>query len=484
MKKCFSIILISILISASLPFQTQAATPPHGSSPSQALSPSALNITTGAHIPPVADHYPGENLYGKDVLYFGKLTGKNIGVLMWFTVWTDFDPYLFNILEEAYKANGNTPLPVIMLSWQPADGACDQKYSGVIPFEDIANGRCDNYIRRFANALKSRNERFLLRFAHEMNIEGNPWWRNDPNWPALFVKTFRHVHDVLQSVGASNIELVWSPNYASNPPFDWNNIHNYYPGDQYVDWIGLSGYNWWDGTNRWDTFTTLYDVVLDDLACHYAKPQIIAEIGTVADKYNPQRKPEWILDAYKQARDYPFLRAIVWFDDFAIHNPNAEDFRVASTSTYPGGSVAPLPPPPSSPIWTDAYRQGISTFSSTLPSLSEATPYTTNCGGVKLQLNPSSLLITPGSSRTIQLVGSGYNQDQSVSWSLPSHFSGSMSSNTLHATSDAITLNIHVDNNTPLSSYSINVQVGSISLPLNVIVVDKIYVTNLPLIQR
>ncbi|WP_376791077.1 hypothetical protein [Thermoflexus sp.] len=70
------------------------------------------------------------------------------------------------------------------------------------------------------------------------------------------------------------MEWVWSPNCASDPPEPWNDLHRCYPGDAYVDRIGLSGYNWYNACQLvvWRPFHDLYDAVFRDLACSYAKP--------------------------------------------------------------------------------------------------------------------------------------------------------------------------------------------------------------------
>ena len=67
------------------------------------------------------------------------------------------------------------------------------------------------------------------------------------------------MHDIFTAVGANNATWVWCPNIDPN-----NGLHDLgalYPGDAYVDWTCLDGYNW--GTNpvkpdRWRSFDQLY----------------------------------------------------------------------------------------------------------------------------------------------------------------------------------------------------------------------------------
>jgi hypothetical protein len=285
-----------------------------------------------------------------------------------------FDPYLSDKIKETVPA-GN--LPVIMLSWQPQTGraseGCDKDYGLSIPLSNITAGKCDAYIREFAAELSARPERFLLRFAHEMNITDSPWWPGHYSQDAsAYVAMWKHVHDVVASIqtqyGKHNIEWVWSINYASNPGDAWNAIPNYYPGNSYVDWIGLSGYNWYNSPGHnipWKSFTDLFGAVLTDLTCRYSKPQILTEIGSAG---NDSQKAGWIQDAFAKMGQYRALRAIVWFNDFAYEQTNQADFRVVNAPYFSSNPVSSLV--------TSTYKTSASssTYTSTLPSLAAATP--------------------------------------------------------------------------------------------------------------
>ena len=379
------ILLVLAGLAGFAPAGVRAATRPHGQ------ANGAMGIAHGAHLRPVYVPPPSEYGYGDEILAFDSLAGKDLAVVMYFLDWTGappdhaFDSFLVHLIQS--EISDPARRPAVMLTWQPMKQnnsyGCTKSYNGVIPPADIIAGNCDAYITQFAKDLKARPERFLLRFAHEMNITDSPWWPGHFGGDAsLYVNMWHHVYDVFSQQGAVNVEWVWSPNYASNPPDAWNNIHNYYPGNAYVDWIGLSGYNWYvsPGHNQpWRTFDYLYDAVLKDLACSYAKPQMIAEIGSVEGGGSVPTKSQWIADTYQKATSYPFLRAIVWFNDYAMASPALADFRV-TTSTAQDGSVSPLPAV--THAWTNAYAEAIAGagYSTRLPSLADATPASTFCG--------------------------------------------------------------------------------------------------------
>jgi hypothetical protein len=124
--------------------------------------------------------------------------------------------------------------------------------------------------------------------------------------------------------------------------------------------------------------------VLRYLMCHYAKPIVIAEIGSLEGPGGMQTKASWMADAYAKMQNFPYVRAVTWFNDYAYHVTSQPDFRVTAGSSYdpdpyhyPGHQSALS-------NWTQAYKTAVagSTFVSTLPALSSITPANTYCGPI------------------------------------------------------------------------------------------------------
>jgi len=55
---------------------------------------------------------------------------------------------------------------------------------------------------------------------------------------------YRHAHDLFVADGGDHVVWVWCPLVDDVPNESWNHWTNYYPGDAYVDWVGLDAYNW------------------------------------------------------------------------------------------------------------------------------------------------------------------------------------------------------------------------------------------------
>lgn len=475
MKKLIVILaLVSILLNGT--YQSVR------SEPETPDEPQALGIAHGAYLRPAT-------YYGDEVQKFNALVGKDLAAVMNFISWDTssipgggyFNPYHANKIYEKFGINS----PAIMLSWEPVNGrtpGCGRNYSGRIPLNDIIAGNCDTYIRGFAQALLTppmNQLRFLIRFGHEMNLRDSLWWPGHTGQDAsAYVAAWRHVHDVFSQVNAVNAEWVWSPNYESNPLDDWNDRNNYYPGDGYVDWIGVDGYNW--GSPRWDTFSELYDSkqydhVLQDFACRYPKPQLIAEIGSVEGSSS---KAGWIADTYSRLPNFPFVRGIFWFNDFAYGDPSRHDFRVTSGTTQ-AGDVYSLPV--GSNAWTDAYRNALSNpiYTSSLPSLEAATPPTTYCqsSGAQFSASPAELTLKPGESSVHTITGVGYASTQSLFLSAPagSQITGSFSPASLQAPFGETILTLSTSPATPTGVYSVAIQGNGLDLVTLQITVYQTY---------
>jgi mannan endo-1,4-beta-mannosidase len=97
--------------------------------------------------------------------------------------------------------------------------------------------------------LRPLNERVLMRFLHEFNGNWYVWSGNKngqaEGGPEKVVAVWKYVVDRFRKVGADNVKWMWVPHGPSTDRSEeaWNNVSNYWPGDDYVDWIGLDGYN-------------------------------------------------------------------------------------------------------------------------------------------------------------------------------------------------------------------------------------------------
>jgi hypothetical protein len=120
-----------------------------------------------------------------------------------------------------------------------------------------------------------------------------------------FVASWRRIVDIFRRKGANNAAFVWSPNVPDVGPVPYT---KYYPGDSYVDWVGVSFYS----GNPMANLSTIYR------AYAQKKPIFITEWATGEDKNKYfvgfPGEAKWIQDFFTSiARDYPRVKAISWF---------------------------------------------------------------------------------------------------------------------------------------------------------------------------
>jgi len=476
-----------------------AAAAQQANSPNVVVNPADV-IIHGAHLPPI-------NNYGQELLAFNTLVGKDLGILHWYMGWA-FTPNAWQWLPN--QLNAQVPedrLPQMMITWIPEGRNCrvtppdQQDTTGQITsLYDIADGHCDSYVRLIARKLKALPFTFLLRFAHEMNIQDQSWWVGHYNSdPQLYINAYRRLHDVFASEGVTNVQWVWSPCVNSWPEDEWNSIDNYYPGDEYVDWIGLSAFNyakwhswpWWSLTDMFDS--DMWHHALPTMQCHHAKP-ILLEIASVeGTRPTDGTKAAWILDAYQKVDLYPFVKAVVWYNDYDYGNPSAADFRIA------GGSSAESDPfhegyafslPSGTGSWTNAYRTAVARdkYVSQAPLLEDITPPATLCGGEPTVEVPSAVLAAPGETATFRLSAVGLPTTADVLLTaLPPGVTSQMSQEYLLAPWDATQIQLQLSSDAPLGPHTFNLRLdygsGVYEKLVTVAIVNEVHRVLLPFVS-
>jgi Glycosyl hydrolase family 26 len=189
----------------------------------------------------------------------------------------------------------------------------------------IASGAADRQLRAWARALKKVGRPLFLRPWWEMNTSWFPWAGRRGGSPATYVRAWRRMRTIFRREGAGNVVWVWCPNVtdaqSEGPAHHWA---AYYPGDAYVDWVGIDGYNW--GGAAWKSFRTRFGAA-HGVYADYArrKPIMIAEYGSAETGGD---KSAWYRDAAAVIpRRFPSIAALVAWD---ASDPRA-NFRIDSS---------------------------------------------------------------------------------------------------------------------------------------------------------
>lgn len=216
--------------------------------------------------------------------------------LLLFRAWGDEDSDFPTEYIENIKRLHLVPI----ITWEP--WSRDFENATVIQpnysLESIASGSHDSYIRQWAKESKDADILMILRFGHEQSTHpGERSWYPWQGKPATYVAAYRRIVNIFREVGANNVRFMW------NPVSFWpDSTMTYYPGDNYVDYLGLTvlnhGVNSGQEDNRWklckEILTDQYQVVSS-----IDKPVILVEF---ASSERGGSKPLWWEDCFDRMK--------------------------------------------------------------------------------------------------------------------------------------------------------------------------------------
>jgi hypothetical protein len=324
---------VTVTVSNAAPAPAPEPTPAPGSA-----APIYWGATVGIHL---AGSQPPWDMSGLNI--FEEEVHKKVSMLNFFQPFANCNPtcsfYGFPKTPlESIRQRGAIPV----LSWS-SQSIPSSKVEPDFQLSDLIEGRYDAFITDFANKAKAWGHPFFLRFNWEMNGKWFPWHEGvNGNQSGEFVTAWRHVHDIFTSVGATNVNWVWCPNleYNGSTP-----LASVYPGDAYVDWTGLDGYN--HGTNpahpdSWKSFNQLYRTSYSNIVGSLApsKPMMIGEVAST--EYGGS-KAAWIKDMLARVpAEYPKIRALIYFDKYDTNMDWPIETSTSALSAFAEGIQDPV----------------------------------------------------------------------------------------------------------------------------------------------
>lgn len=233
--------------------------------------------------------YAGDHL--GDLEKLETLVGKKADIQSFFVGWNDNFP---TAIANNLKGSNRT----LLIFWE--------QYG--VTLDSINEGKSDVYIKNFAAAAKAYGGPIILAPMHEMNGNWDPWGGYDSNDkqinpPAKIINVWKRIHQAFKDV--PNVKFAWDVNNVSVPNIAGNAIGVYYPGNEYVDYVGVDGFNFGD---PWQSPAQVFDSAIKQLLI-YKKPIYIFSTAAIADS----RKAAWIKDFGAQIKKYN-LAGWVWFN--------------------------------------------------------------------------------------------------------------------------------------------------------------------------
>jgi len=252
-------------------------------------------------------------------------SGISPAVVVFFLQWPE-NPGDFHFPAQSFDAIDKSNA-VPCLTWEPMYISNGKEQA--IPADEILRGRYDSFIRDFARKARMSGKLLLLRFAHEMNISRYHWGTTEtdygPDSPGLYISMFKHVAGIFQAEKAENVKFIFCPNSESIPhPIwstngKWNTGSAWYPGNNYVDILGIDGYNWgttqtkkkhgWD--SRFRSFREIMEPMYKELKEIAPDKPIIVFETSCTDRGGDKEK--WIRDTVRISEAWN-IKGLVWFE--------------------------------------------------------------------------------------------------------------------------------------------------------------------------
>jgi len=226
-------------------------------------------------------------------------------IVSYYQAWGDDEENAFRTRVNRNLIKGDF---IPLITWEPWIAGFNG-YQGQNPeasLRMLASGAFDGYIREWAREAVRFGKPFFLRPGHEMSNPWYSWSRQYGNTPEVFKTFWQRVVRIFHDEGARNVAFVWNPYTPADTVF--------YPGNDYVDWIGLDVFNFGSLSEEgiWMDFYTITKLLYDAVKFS-GKPILVAETGCAEAGGN---KNNWYRDMFHSlaAGNFPLIKALVLFD--------------------------------------------------------------------------------------------------------------------------------------------------------------------------
>ncbi len=347
------------------------ASPVPTTAPTTIPSPTAAPIQI-VGVPPAGQLYQGiypggvtgeeDDITVKDLNSYVQTVGKPAAWVYFSDNW--YRSRKFPLATATWiRAAGSIPFIRLMMRSDPDEDHAEPTFT----LDRIINGVFDGDLEKWAQEARAFGSPLLVEFGTEVNGQWFPWngiWNGggrlngygdptQPDGPERFRDAYRHIIQIARDEGAYNIEWVFHVNNADDPDASWNRLENYYPGDEWIDWIGVSDYGALTPMDQeWPSFQDQMDAVYPRLAAlSLTKPIVVLEFGTAL--HNPLGdQAQWAQQALTDLTSgrWPRIIGFSWWnetwqnDDTSAHdttmrvqdNPKLADVFHSLDGSNPG----------------------------------------------------------------------------------------------------------------------------------------------------
>lgn len=229
-----------------------------------------------------------DNVSAKSILEFEALAHKKIVWAYFSNNWYGAIKFPFSEVSTIHKS-GKIPFIRLMPRSDYREKGPDLLYT----LQKIIDGEFDKALVIWALDAKKSNIPLLVEFGTEVNGDWFPWSGkyngggvtdlygnpNEPDGPERFRDAYRHIIYLFRKHNVDNITWFFHVDALGEPQSSWNTIEKYYPGDNYIDWIGVSVYGAQKKDESYHSFIEIMDKIYPAITKLSGKPIAILELG-------------------------------------------------------------------------------------------------------------------------------------------------------------------------------------------------------------
>ncbi len=230
---------------------------------------------------------------------------------------------------------GSVPYIRLMLR-SSADQNVDEP---LYKLQAIIDGQFDTDFHAWCASARDFASALIAEYGTEVNGEWFSWngvWNGggttngygdptQPDGPERFRDAYRHIIQICRDEGAANITWVFHLNAGDYPEESWNAFENYYPGDDWIDWVGISFYGVQTPMDDyWAEFREGMDSAYPRVdAMTASKPIFVAEFGVAKNNPNGDQA-QWARNALTDITTFrwPRLIGFSWWNEYWQNDSN------------------------------------------------------------------------------------------------------------------------------------------------------------------
>jgi hypothetical protein len=269
-------------------------------------------------VKPSGNTEPDSDLSRENLVQYEATVGRPAALVYFSNNWFQSKAFPKHT-SEWVRSRGSVPFIRLMMRSHEFEIQPDATYT----LQRIVAGEFDADLRAWADGAATFATPLVVEYGTEVNGDWFPWSARfnggyeEGQGPELFKAAFRHIVQTMRSRGANNITWAYHINVQNFPELPRNFPKFYYPGDDVVDWVGMSVYgSERPSDDRCHSFRSLMDNMIPQLQEATQKPIFVFEMGITSNNERCDAKL-WLDGAFQDLLTgrWPNVKGFTWWNE-------------------------------------------------------------------------------------------------------------------------------------------------------------------------